>query len=490
MASSTKRKPRIKTVASPSIIPVATAMTIIDALDDPTLFGKFFDGESWDGWRTILKAVFALPMEDTETAFFKSISGDRAVPSETVREFWAIVGRRGGKDSLASAVAAFAAAMFNQQHKLRPGERGCVLCLGVDREQSSLILNYIRSLFTDIPMLKAMLTRETATGFELNNSIDIVIATNNFRSIRGRAVLLAIFDECAFYRDESSSKPDEELYKAIVPSLASLSPGSMIIGISSPYRKSGLLYKKYTKHFGRDGDVLVIQAPTRVLNPTIPQEIIDRALEEDPAGARAEWLAEFRDDIGGWLSVEIIEAAVDRGITVRPPATLHQTYRAAADPAGGSGKDSFTLAVSHTQDDVGILDLLLEIKPPFNPSDAVGEISSVLRAYGLTEVVGDAYAADWVVSAFASHGIKYTHSDRNRSEIYRDCLPLFTSGRARLLDNPRLVSQFASLERKTSTMGKDRIDHGPGGHDDLCNSAALALVLATSVAKYRGLLFA
>jgi hypothetical protein len=46
------------------------------------------------------------------------------------------------------------------------------------------------------------------------------------------------------------------------------------------------------------------------------------------------------------------------------------------------------------------------------------------------------------------------------------------------LDNPRLVTQFKSLERRTSPIGKDRVDHGPGGFDDLCNSAALAMVLA------------
>jgi hypothetical protein len=57
-------------------------------------------------------------------------------------------------------------------------------------------------------------------------------------------------------------------------------------------------------------------------------------------------------------------------------------------------------------------------------------------------------------------------------------LPLFTSGRARLLDSKRLVTQFASLERRTSPIGKDRVDHGPGGADDLCNSAAGALVAA------------
>ena len=40
--------------------------------------------------------------------------------------------------------------------------------------------------------------------------------------------------------------------------------------------------------------------------------------------------------------------------------------------------------------------------------------------------------------------------------------------------------QFASLERRTSSLEKDRVDHGLGGHDDTANVAAGAMVLAGS----------
>jgi hypothetical protein len=462
------------------------ALNIITAFDDPDLFGKFFVGDSWNGWRSVLKAAFALPMSEADTAFFRSVAGDRLAPTQAVREFWAVVGRRGGKDSVASAIAAYVAATFTGQDKLRPGEKAVVVCLAVDREQAKVLLNYIRSYFTDIPLLKGMLTRETAVGFELNNSVDIQILTGNFRSVRGRAILLAVLDEVAFLRDESSAAPDMELYKAIVPGTATLD--GQVIGISSAYRKAGLLYKKHKKHFGQPGDVLVIQAATRVLNPLIPQEMIDRELADDPAGARTEYLAEFRDEIGGWLAVETIEAAVDRGVAVRPPITAVHKYRAACDPSGGA-KDSFTAAVAHDEHGAAVLDCLIEIKPPFNPAEAVTQVAAMLRAYDLSEATGDRYAAEWVVSAFAANGIIYRHSERDRSAIYQDCLPLFTSGRARILDNSKLVNQFAALERKISPMGKDRIDHGQGGHDDLCNSAALAMVLATTAKKFTGLMF-
>jgi hypothetical protein len=111
------------------------------------------------------------------------------------------------------------------------------------------------------------------------------------------------------------------------------------------------------------------------------------------------------------------------------------------------------------------------------------QIASLLKSYGLTACTGDRYAAEWVVAAFRSCGIAYRHSERDRSAIYQDALPLFMSGRVRLLDNKRLVSQFCALERKTSSMGKDKIDHGPGGRDDACNSAAGALVLAAAQRK-------
>jgi hypothetical protein len=457
------------------------SLDVVAALSHKKLFEPWFSGPSWDNWKTVLKATCALPMRSDEVEFFKSIAGGRNPPRRQVRELWAAVARRGGKDSIVSGVAAHAAAFFNQQDRLRPGERAAVLCLAVDRDQAKIILNYIRSYFTDIPMLKSMVQRETASGFELNNGIDITVATNSYRSVRGRSVLLAVLDECAFYRDENSTTPDTETYNAIRPALASL-PGSMIIGISSPYRKNGLLWNKYRKHFGQDDDdVLVIQAATTILNPTIDPAFIDQALADDPVSARAEWLAEFRSDISGYLDLEVVESAVDRGVTVRPPVK-GIAYRSGVDPSGGS-RDSFTAAISHQEGGLAVLDCLIEVKAPFNPTGATEQIAETLKSYGIRETVGDKYAAQWVVDAFAKNRIKYRHSDRDRSAIYADALPIFTSGRARLLDNARLVNQFASLERKTSSLGRDKIDHGPGGHDDLCNAAALAMVLAATVKK-------
>jgi hypothetical protein len=452
------------------------ALSIIDTLDDPTLFAPWFPGPSWDAWRVILKAAFCIPLNDGELEIFHALAGDRPPPERQVKELWVIAGRRAGKDSIASVIAAHIAAFFGHADRLRPGERALVLNLATDRDQAKICLNYVRAFFTQIQMLHDMIGRETSSGFELSNGVDIAIATNNFRAVRGRAVLAAILDEVAFYQSDSSTSPDVETYRALMPGLATL-PGSMLIGISSPYRRAGLLHQKYKDHFGRAGDVLVVKAPSILLNPTLDQSIIDQALIDDPAAAKAEWLGEFRDDVGSWLPSEVIEAAVDVGITVRSPRKDFR-YVSFCDPSGGA-RDSFTAAVAHIEEDVAVLDCLVEIKAPFNPTEATATIAGVLKEYGLRDTIGDRYAAAWVVDGFARQAINYKHAERDRSAIYLDVMAAFNSGRVRLLDNRRMVTQFANLERRTSPIGKDRVDHGPGGHDDLCNSAAGALVQLT-----------
>jgi len=416
-------------------------------------------------------------MSDAERQFFRSVA-ERDPPARRVSELWCVVGRGGGKDSVASATLAHGAALFDRHDKVRPGERPLAMCLACDRDQARIVLNYTRSYFQDIPPLKEMVVRETMSGFELDNGIDVAIATNNFRSVRGRSILIAVLDECAFYRDEGSSTPDEETYRALKPGLARV-PDSVLVGISTPYRKTGLLYRKFCDHYGRDDDdVLVVRGASNQFNPLISQATIDKEIEADPAGARAEWLAEFRNDISGWATRDLIEAAVDHGVTARPPRR-GVAYQSFCDASGGV-RDSFAAAVAHVEDRTAVLDCLVEIRAPFNPDAATAQVADVLKSYACRSTTGDRYAALWTVEAFRKCGIRYEQSERDRSSIYLDALPLFTTGRARLLDNKRLVSQFAGLERRTNPIGKDRVDHGPSGADDLCNAAAGAMVLAAS----------
>jgi hypothetical protein len=93
----------------------------------------------------------------------------------------------------------------------------------------------------------------------------------------------AILDEVSFYRDEDFASSDKELYNAISPGLATL-PGAMLIGISTPHKRAGLLYEKWRDHYGQNDDTtLVVRGPSLLFNLTLDRRIIDEALERDPA---------------------------------------------------------------------------------------------------------------------------------------------------------------------------------------------------------------
>jgi hypothetical protein len=447
----------------------------VDALiGDRNLLGPYFEGASWARWRAVLKGAYALRMTRSERDLFRAVT-DREPPARRVREIVAIIGRRGGKDSVASAIATHAA-IGDYSAALRPGELATVLCLAVDRAQARIVLGYIKGYFEAVPMLRELVARETVDGLELTNRVEIIVGTNDFRSVRGKAIVCAVLDEAAFYGGDGAS-PDREVVAAITPALATLA-NSILVIITSPHRKSGLVYDLWARHYGKaDDDVLVIRGASRQFNPTLDQRMIDEAIERDPQAGAAEWLAEFRSDLASFIDRDLVERAVEPGRTVLPPIDRAK-YHAFADPSGGAG-DAFTMGIAHAEGEAIILDCLIERRPPFNPSVVVEEMAASVRPYRVGTVTGDRYAAQWVVEAFAKHGIRYRHSHRDRSALYFDALPLFTSGRAQLLDNRRLVAQFAGLERRTSSGGRDRIDHGPNGHDDLCNAAAGAMVLAS-----------
>jgi hypothetical protein len=330
-------------------------------------------------------------------------------------------------------------------------------------------------------LLASMVERETASSFDLSNSTTIEIHSASHRSTRGYTIIAALCDELAFWPTEDSAEPDYEVIRALRPGMATI-PGAMLLCGSSPYARRGALWDSYRRHFGRDDDpVLVWQAATRTMNPSVPQSLIDEETERDPASAAAEYGAQFRVDVESFVAREVVDAAVAQGRHELPPVQ-GVGYRAFVDPSGGSA-DSMTLAVAHRDRTSGnvVLDAVRERKPPFSPEAVVDEFCALLLQYGLRTVTGDRYAGEWPRERFHVHGVTYEPSEPPKSDIYRDVLPLLNAGRVELLDLPRLASQLCGLERRTARGGRDSIDHAPGGHDDLANAACGALRLCAGV---------
>ncbi len=445
-------------------------LTILGAMADPKLFGRWFGGPSWRGWKVFLAALFGLPLTKPQLALYQRHTGRKHGPRAPAREAWLPVGRRGGKSIIAALIAVFLAFFRDYSKYLAPGERATVMVIAADRRQARVVFRYITGLIDHTPMLARMVENRTREAIDLTNRVTIEVHTASFRAIRGYTVAAAICDEIAFWRSEEAANPDVEVLNGLRPGMATI-PGALLLGISSPYARRGALWEAHKKHYGKDRDpILFWQADTQAMNPTIDKRTVAEAYEQDPAVAEADYGAKFRRDIEHLFPREAVEAVTVPDRRELPPNHELQ-YVAFCDPSGGS-EDSFTLAIAHLENGRSVLDAIRERRPPFSPEEVVGDFAALLRSYGINRVSGDRYAGEWPRERFRAHGILYQPASKSKSEIYGEFVPLVNSERVELLDHPKLFNQVLGLERRVRHGGHSSIDHEPGGHDDLANVAA------------------
>jgi len=451
-------------------------VSFLDAMQDTMFFRPWFASQSWETWHTFAKALFGAPMTAAEVEVFSRCTGRQPAPTVPAREAWLVVGRRGGKSLFAAALAVYMACLRDYRARLKPGERAVVMVLAADRDQATVVFDYIKAFFENVPLLEGLVERSAKESIQLTNRVTIRVQVASFRRLRGRTVACAILDECAFwYNDEASSNPDTEILKALRPSMLTI-PNSLLIAISSPYAKRGILWDAFESYYGKDENRrLVWKADTETMNPTVDREEIERAYQDDPAAARAEYGAEFREDLETYVGPEALARVTVAGRSVLPWEAGLQHY-AFVDVAGGSGMDSMALCVAVGRQGKTAVARLAEWRPPFSPEQAVQQAAEILAEYRLKQITGDPYAKEWPVERFAAHGITYKLADQVRSDYYEAFLPMINSQRVELLDHPRSLRQLAALERRTSLSGRPVVGHPPRGHDDLANVIAGACV--------------
>lgn len=463
--------------------PRSNRLTLLDAIADPKLFKPFFkDPASWNAWRAFIAAAFGLPMSGEELAIYRACTGRKDAPTQQMRELVLVIGRRGGKSRILALIAVWLACFHDYRQSLDEGEPGVVQVLAADKEQARVILRYVKGFIKKVPMLARMIERDTNVGLELSNSISIEITTSSYRAVRGRTVVAALCDEIAFWQSDDSANPDAEVVNAIKPGMATI-PTSMLLLASSPYARRGILYNMHRQYHGKDDPrVLSWRAATNVMNPEIDPAFLAQAYEDDPVSAAAEYGAQFRSDVEAFIVREAVDAVTSD--ERERPYLPDFKYFAFADAAGGSGSDSFTLAIGHVEKGTSVLDVIREAKPPFSPEAIVEQYSTLLKSYRISKLTGDRYGGDWVREKFLEHGITYEPGAKPKSQIYTEFLPLMMSKKCDLLDNTRLINQLCGLERRTARSGKDSIDHAPNGHDDVANAVA-GVLTSMGIRKYR-----
>ena len=390
--------------------------SIIEAIDDPDLFGGLFDAKSWGPWKIFLSALQALPMSAEHLALYKRHTGRTELPTKPARYAELVVGRRGGKSRILALIATYLACVLDHRDYIVPGETPVVAIIAKDRQQAKVILGYIGGFIRSIALFAELIEDELAETIRLSNGVVIEVHTASIGAPRGRTFLAVLCDETAFWpTDGDSANVDAEVINAVRPGLSTI-PYSLLLIASSPYAKRGVLYANYAKYFGKeDAAVLVWKGSTEEMNSSLVGDpLIAEMYAEDNERADAEFGGNFRVDVGAFVVREAVEDVVAHGIRELPPSA-GITYVAHCDPSGGSA-DSMTMAIGHCESSgLAVLDAVREIRPPFSPDSVVEEFATLLKSYGVSRVTGDAYAGEWPRERFSVHGITYDVSSRNKS---------------------------------------------------------------------------
>ena len=467
--------------------PFTPRITLTQAMTDPSLFGRTLSAPSFWTWRTLSKVIDGIALtEQREIDLFKQCTGrtqllDTAA-SNVLRRFIVLVGRRGGKDRFLSGVGVWRAALCaDWRQYLSPGEQAVVILLGRDKKQAGILRRYCRGLL-QTETLQREITRETNDIVEFRNGAVLEISSNDASLVRGRSAIAALGSEaCHWKSDESSASSDEEVVGASEPSMAMCPDGGLLLLGSSVHRQRGYMYRKFRELHGNDGsDDICWFAPSKIMNPKLPQAVIDAALAEDPHRGGAEFDNRWREDLTDIFPIDAVEAVTDWDVYERPPQPS-TFYRSFFDAATGTGSDSFTLAIGNRlHDGVGTVevDVIRERKPRFVPSEVIAEFCLLLKAYGISEISGDNFAGGYS-DEWSRNGVLFKAAEYSTSENYIRALPIILSKRTRLVNSATLRTQLASLERSV-TAGREKVDHPKhaNAHDDVAASVAGLLVLA------------
>ena len=151
---------------------------------------------------------------------------------------------------MAAALAVYTSALIDYSSNLAPGEASVVACISPTREQARIVQRYALGFLRTSPELVDEIESISGDEITLKNGNVIATLSADYRTMRGRTLILAVLDEASFLRDESSSTPDIEAARALLPGL--ITTKGMLVILSSPYARRGLLYQRHKDHYGKD----------------------------------------------------------------------------------------------------------------------------------------------------------------------------------------------------------------------------------------------
>ena len=188
-----------------------------------------------------------------------------------------------------------------------------------DARQARAIMRFIRGLLHGAPMLKRTIVGETAESFTLKNRVQIEVHAASFRSTSGYTTVAALLDEISIWPcDELSAEPDVEVINSIRPGMATIPDAVLLcaeLTACSTRSTLGCLPSALRPRRRCPG----LAGHHRDMNTTVPQSWIDTQLAKTQPAPAADYMAQFRNDLEGFICRDAVMQCVVPGLRERPP---------------------------------------------------------------------------------------------------------------------------------------------------------------------------
>ena len=428
----------------------------------------------------ILKCIFGLKLTTRkELKIYKKITKNK-------REFEAglekeevclVLGARSGKSLIASIIGLYEAIVKGDHWRkfLNKGEFGYAVIVSTRQKQSEQIIqaNCLR-LLQNSKNLKPFIKDFTMSELTLTNNMKIVSSPCTSTAYTGVPIFYLACDEIGHFFVEGP-KSDSDILGALLPRMSQFFGAKWIL-ISTPAGKQGELWKYYEEGFKKHKR-FTAQSDSLFMNPLINKAFLKRERSRDPDNHNREYLAQFAEKVEAFLSYTLVENSLKLAGDL--PYKEGNQYFSGIDASGLTGRDKFSLAVVHKEENNIYCDKVLSWNLR-DPDPIMKDIKELAGIFHFNKTVIDKYARGWVKSALEKIGLEVS-TRPNLAEIYSNMKTLMLGNKLYLPDNPGLKKSLLNTQayfgrNNALSIAHERIDNS---HSDEADAIATAVFEVT-----------
>jgi hypothetical protein len=428
-------------------------------------------------------------LEGEERDLARRLFGDvDRIPPEARHVFAAVCGARGGKSYVLCALRLLYLALTVPLASLAPGELAAALIVAPDVRLARQTVRYVLGAAKGCKAIASRMVSESADGCVIKReggrsvSIECLPATRGGSAVRGRSLVGAVLDEACFFRDESYTINDAEVFKAVSPRIM---PGGQLVVSSTPWAESGLVFELFRANHGDPHTCLAAHAPTTLLRDDARTlSMVERERERDSDNAAREFDAQFMTAGSGlFFDSAAIDRAIDPTLSLPLEPTPGTLVLCAAD--FGFRSDSSALVVVYDRGSDLVVADVVERRPqrgaPLQPGEVVRDFAEVVKRHGAEAVRADGHYRQAIDEHLQTHRLAFwpcPEGANGKTETYTRARALLHDGKVRLPNHQRLLKQLREVIARPTPGGGLSISSPrwrTGGHGDLVSALVIAL---------------